>query len=64
MGGAISSKKQDEFEQERKDELKTITKKYKNVDRRNVLCVGPPQSGKTQLFNAILGREYSDQYEI
>ena len=34
------------------------------MDRRQVLLVGPPQSGKTQIFNAILGREYSEQYEI
>jgi len=34
------------------------------VDRRNVLLVGPPQSGKTQLFNSIIGREYSEEYEI
>ena len=42
MGGHISSKKQDEFEQERIDELHLISKKFKQVDRRNVLLVGPP----------------------
>ena len=63
MGGHISSKKQDEFEQERIDELHLISKKFKQVDRRNVLLVGPPQSGKTQLFNAIIGKEYDPNYE-
>ena len=58
MGGHISSSKQDQFEAERKKELKTISKKFKKVGRRTVLLVGPPQSGKTQLFNAIVGRDY------
>ena len=26
--------------------------------------IGPPQSGKTQLFNAIVGYPYSERYEI
>ena len=64
MGGHISSNKQDQFENERKKELYTINKKFKKVEKRNVLLVGPPQSGKTQLFNYIIGREYSDQYEV
>ena len=29
-----------------------------------MLLVGPPQSGKSQLFNAILGREYTTDYEV
>lgn len=60
MGGHISSVKQDQFENERIKELGTINKKFKKVDKRRVLLVGPPQSGKTQLFNAIIGQEYSD----
>ena len=64
MGGHISSSKQDQFEGEQRKELKTISKKFKKVDRRTVLLVGPPQSGKTQLFNAILGRDYQDKYEV
>ena len=63
MGGHISSAKQDQFEQERRQELKTIKKKFKNLQKRSVLLVGPPQSGKSQLFNAIIGKEYTDQYE-
>ena len=46
MGGHISSEKQDMFEQERKEELKLISKKFKRVDQRNVLLVGPQQSGR------------------
>lgn len=42
MGGAISAKKQDIFEDERKKELRTINKKFKRVDNRSVLLVGPP----------------------
>ena len=64
MGGAISSQKQDQFENERNKELRTINKKFKRVDTRSVLLVGPPQSGKTQLFNQIIGKEYSEVYEV
>lgn len=60
MGGHISSNKQDQFENERKKELSIINKKFKKVDSRKVLLVGPPQSGKTQLFNGIIGQEYSN----
>ena len=60
MGGHISSVKQDQFENERIKDLNTINKKFKKIDKRRVLLVGPPQSGKTQLFNAIIGQEYSD----
>ena len=44
--------------------MRTIDKKFKTVDKRTVLFVGPPQSGKTQLFNAVIGKDYSEQYEI
>ena len=60
MGGHISTSKQDQFENEKKKELRIIDKKFKSVDKRNVLLVGPPQSGKTQLFNSLIGKEYSD----
>lgn len=63
MGGQISAKKQDQFENERKRELSTIEKKFKQVQDRSVLLVGPVQSGKTQLFNSLIGKEYSDRYE-
>ena len=42
MGGHISSQKQDMFENERKKELRIINKKFKKVDSRKVLLVGPP----------------------
>ena len=64
MGGHISSKKADQFETERSKELRLVSKKFKKVDKRHVLLVGPPQSGKTQLFNQIIGTPYSDEYEV
>ena len=64
MGGALSAKKQDQFENERNKELRVIKKKFKKVERRKVLILGPPQSGKSQLFNQIIGKDYSDGYEV
>lgn len=49
---------------EKEKELKTIGQKYRKLDTRRVILVGDPQSGKTQLFNALVGRDFSNNYDV
>ena len=64
MGSTITHAARIKFKQERKKEIKAIADRYKNLENRNVLLVGPPQSGKTQLFRNILNHEFNEKYEV
>ena len=63
MGGVISGEKMQEFQRQRSGELKQIEGRYRGLQKRNVVIVGPIQAGKTQLFRALCNQPFSDHYE-
>ena len=64
MGVNITRDARIKFNKERADEINSIRTRYKNLETRSVLMVGPPQSGKTQLFRNLLNHEFEDVYNV
>ena len=64
MGANITRDARIKFNLERKTEIIAIKERYNNLETRSVLLVGPPQSGKTQLFRNLLNHEFQDPYNI
>ena len=62
MGSNITRDARIKFNQERKKEMDMIAGRYENLETRHLLLVGPPQSGKTQLFRHLLNHEFEDAY--
>ena len=64
MGSNITRDARIKFNLERKKEMDMIRTRYKNLETKNVLLVGPPQSGKSQLFRNLLNQEFDENYEV
>ena len=64
MGSNITRDARIKFNVERKREMDMINSRYENLENRQVLLVGPPQSGKTQLFRNLLSHEFQENYDV
>jgi len=43
--------------------MKRIDTKFAQFERLNVVCVGPPQAGKTSLIKGLCAMEADENYE-
>lgn len=63
MGGTLTREKASAFSKEKKRELKSINRKFKQVDERLITIIGPPQAGKSCLMNALDDIDFCEDYK-
>ena len=63
MGNSfVTSAQQKKFDADYRHEMNRIDTKFQKFERLNVLCLGPPQAGKTALIKGLQGIEVDEQY--
>ena len=64
MGNSfVTSAQRKKFNADYKHEMNRINTKFEKFDRLTVLCVGPPQAGKTALIKELCAMEADENYE-
>jgi GTPase SAR1 family protein len=63
MGVPLTVEKCKLFNWYKSTDLDQIEKKFRFIDERRIILVGPPQSGKTQLLNKLSDNPFCETYK-
>ena len=63
MGIGLPRQKAAQFSRERSQELRAVRHKFDDRENRQIVLLGPSQSGKTMLMHALCDLPFKNKYE-